>query len=217
MQIIRAFIANQLGFPSGWFGRLLLRLLNRNNAAMNDLVLQLLHLQSGVHVLEIGFGGGDLIHKIVNTGIPALIVGVERSPEALNICQQRFQHFIHQDKVELYLADATKLPFPDHHFHRLCTVNTLYFWSDALQVLTECHRILLPGGKLVISYTSKAFLDKQKFSQHGFVAYEVAEVEMMLKTAGFTEISTFSGKSTHHQEFFCTCGLARDASAKAKS
>jgi SAM-dependent methyltransferase len=175
---------------------------------MNDLVLQLLHLQPGNSILEIGFGGGDLMHKIVNTGKPALTVGVERSPEAVNICQQRFHHLVNQGKVELHLADATTLPFVDHHFHRICTVNTLYFWSDALQVLSECYRVLLPGGKLVISYNSKAFLDKQKFSQHGFAAYEVAEVETMLKTAGFTKISTVSSKSTRHQEFFCTCGIA---------
>ncbi len=210
MQIIpfRTFLANQLGFPSGWFGRLLLGLLNRNNAAMNDLVLQLLQLQSGDRVLEIGFGGGDLINKIVKTEMPALTVGIERSPDALSVCQQRFHHKTRHGKVELHLADATALPFRDRHFNRLCTVNTLYFWSDALQVLTECHRVLIPGGQLVISYNSKAFLEKQKFSQHGFAAYEVTEVETMLKNAGFTKISTVSGKSTRRQEFFCTCGVA---------
>jgi len=210
MQIIslRTFLANQLGFPSGWFGRFLLQLLNRNNAPMNDLVLQLLDLQPGNRVLEIGFGGGDLMQKILNTQMPALMVGIERSPEAVNICQQRFQYFIHQNKVQLHLGDVSTLPFLDYYFHQLCTVNTIYFWSDALQVLTECHRVLIPGGKLVISYRSKAFLDNQKFSQHGFIAYEVAEIETMLKTAGFSKISTVSNKSTSHQEFFCTCGLA---------
>jgi hypothetical protein len=51
-------------------------------------------------------------------------------------------------------------------------------------------------------------LEQQKFSQHGFAVYEVTEVETMLKAAGFTKITTVSGKSTHHQEFFCTCGVA---------
>ena len=66
MNIVRAFLANQLGFPSGWFGRFLLRLLNRNNAVMNDLVLQEIELQAGDRVLEIGFGGGNLIQNLQN-------------------------------------------------------------------------------------------------------------------------------------------------------
>lgn len=207
MRLFHAFLSQQLGFPSGWFGRLLLQLLNRNNAAMNNLVLQELQLQSGDRVLEIGFGGGDLLHKIVKTGLSSLSVGIERSPDALKICQKRFQPSICQGKIELHLADAAALPFPDRYFSQLCTVNTLYFWSDAAQVLTEGHRVLSPGGKLVICYASKAYLDQQKFSQHGFATYDVNEVEMMLQRAGFSNIRTVSGKSDRHQEFFCTSGI----------
>ncbi len=205
--IFRAFLANQLGFPSGWFGRLLLRSLNHNNAAMNDLVLQELQLETGQRILEIGFGGGDLIQKIVGTGLASLTVGVERSPDALKICQQRFRQFIRQGSVELYLADATALPFRDRQFSQLCTVNTLYFWPDVPQVLAECYRVLIPGGRVVISYTSKAYLEQQKFPQHGFIAYETTEVEMMLKMAGFSSIKTVSRQSDRHQEFFCTTGI----------
>ncbi|MGA7935926.1 MAG: methyltransferase domain-containing protein [Kovacikia sp.] len=206
MKTFHAFLSRQLGFPSGWFGRLLLRLLNHNNAAMNDLVLQELQLQSGDLVLEVGFGGGDLLQKIVETGLPSLIVGVERSPDALKICQHRFHQSIRQGKVKFYLADAAVLPFPDRYFSHLCTVNTLYFWSDASQVLIESHRVLRPGGKVVISYASQAFLEKQKLSQHGFSAYAVTDVEMMLETAGFVHMNTVSRTDDHHQEFFCTTG-----------
>ncbi|MBW4658223.1 MAG: methyltransferase domain-containing protein [Drouetiella hepatica Uher 2000/2452] len=204
----RAFLAHQLGFPSGWFGRLLLRVLNRNNAAINDLVLQSMQLQTGDRVLEIGFGGGYLIQRIVDTGMPALVAGVERSPEALAIARQRFRSQLSQGSIELSLSDAKALPFAEKNFNQLCTVNTLYFWSDPQHVLAECQRVLVSGGKLVIGYSSKEFLDQQKFSQHGFVAYEVTEVEAMLKIAGFIEIETFSGRSSRHQTFFCTSGTA---------
>lgn len=209
MSSFRAFLAEQLGLPSGWFGRLLLRSLNRNNAAMNNLVLQQLQVQSGDRILEIGFGGGDLIDKIGKTGLPHHIVGVERSPDALKVCQQRFQRLINQGKVKLHLADATILPFPDQYFNRLCSVNTLYFWADVPQVLNDCHRVLRPSGTLVISYRSKTYLDQQLFSQHGFAAYDVAEVETMMSIAGFTTIKTVFGTSDRHPEFFCTSGVAK--------
>ena len=202
----RDFLAHQLGFPSGWFGRLLIRFLNRHNAAMNDQVLQFLDLQNGDRVLEIGFGGGYLLDQISRTGLPAITVGLERSPEAINLCEQKFRDQISQRKIELLCANAAELPFPDAYFNQICTVNTIYFWTNAPKVLAECHRVLTPNGKLVISYNSKDFLEKQRFSQHGFITYEVTEIEMMLQTEGFTQIVTVSGKSDQHQEFFCTLG-----------
>lgn len=207
MKSFRALLSQQLGFPSGWFGQLLLQLLNRSNAPMNDLVLQTLQVQAGDRILEIGFGGGDLIHKLVQTGQPSLIVGIERSPDALKVAQRRFQSFIRQGNVELHWADAAALPFPEHSFTQVCTVNTLYFWSDAPQVLSECRRVLRPGGNLVLCYASKTYLEQQQFSQHGFATYEVSQVEMMFKSAGFRDISTASGKSDRHQAFFCTSGI----------
>jgi SAM-dependent methyltransferase len=201
-----SFLSAQLGLPSGWFGQLLIRFLNRNNALMNDLVLQLLNLQIGDRVLEIGFGGGYLLDQISRTELPALTVGLERSSEAINLCQQKFCEQISQRKIELFWGDAAELPFPDVSFNQICTVNTIYFWTNASIVLAECFRVLAPNGKLVICYNSKDFLRKQKFSQHGFISYEVTEIEMMLQTAGFTQIVTVSGKSDQHQEFFCTLG-----------
>ncbi len=207
MKLFRAFLSQQLGFPSGWFGQLLLQFLNRSNAPMNDLVLQEIQLQSGDRILEIGFGGGDLIHKIVQTGQTSLIVGIERSPDALKIGQKRFQSFIQQGNVELHLADAMALPFPEHHFSKLCAVNTIYFWPDVPQVLNECRRVLSPSGKFVLCYASKKYLEQKSFSRHGFTTYEVSQVELMLKSAGFSNIDTVSGKIDRHQEFFCTSGI----------
>lgn len=206
MKTFRAFLAKQLGLPSGWFGQLLLRLLNRKNAPMNDLVLSELQVQFGSRILEIGFGGGDLMGKLVKTGLPAQIVGVERSPDAFKVCQDRFQRLIQQGAIEIHLADAAALPFLDQSFTQICTVNTLYFWPDAPQVLIECHRVLAPGSALVIGYASKTYLEQQKLAQHGFAVYEVTEVEMMMRRAGFTRIKTVSGNNSH-QKFFCTSGL----------
>ncbi|PSN12320.1 class I SAM-dependent methyltransferase [filamentous cyanobacterium CCT1] len=214
MNRFQPFLARQLGNPSGWFGRLLLRLLNRGNANLNDLVLEALQIQSSdgqsaiadPHILEIGFGGGDLIAKLVASGQPSKVVGVERSPEALQLCQRRFRRQIAQGTVELHQANAEALPFPDDAFSHICTVNTLYFWPSAPQVLAECHRVLCPGGRLVVGYASKAYLERQGLTQHGFTAYETAEVEALLRAAGFTAVSTRDGGDRAEQTF-CTDGV----------
>lgn len=75
--MIRAFLAKQLGQPSGFFGRLLMRLLNLGNASMNDFTFQQLDLQSSDAVLEIGFGGGYLLEKIIASQIPNSVAGID--------------------------------------------------------------------------------------------------------------------------------------------
>ena len=69
--IIRRFLAKKLGHPSGIFGRLLMKLLNKGNAGMNDFTFQQLDLLSGDAVLEIGFGGGYLLEKIIQSQLPS--------------------------------------------------------------------------------------------------------------------------------------------------
>lgn len=207
IKTFRAFLAAQLGFPSGCFGRLLVQFLNQNNQEMNNAILKLLDPQSSDLILEIGFGGGDLIHKIIGLSSPLLIVGVERSPEALKFCHQRFSNLINKGEIELDLGDVHRLTFPDEHFSKICTVNTIYFWENMTQALHECQRVLQPQGKLVIGYASKAYLEQKKLSQHSFSAYEPSEVETMMKLAGFREIQTVSHQSDRTYQFFCTFGI----------
>ncbi len=74
------------------------------------------------------------------------------------------------------------------------------------QVLGECYRVLQPGGRLVIGYASKAYLERQGLTEHGFNAYKTAEVEALLRAAGFTGVSTKGDRRDRPQEIFCTSG-----------
>ncbi|NEQ98703.1 MAG: hypothetical protein F6K30_18620 [Cyanothece sp. SIO2G6] len=47
MKPLRAYWSRQLSHPSGWGGRLILRLLNRENAGMNAIALNALAVQPG--------------------------------------------------------------------------------------------------------------------------------------------------------------------------
>ena len=203
---IRSFVAKQLGSPSGFFGRLLMGFLNRGNVDMNDFTMEQLNLQSGERILEIGFGGGYLLDKIIATQTPSFVAGIDPSVDVLQIGNKKFARQIQQGYMELKQASGESLPYSDRFFDTVYTVNTIYFWSDAKSVLDECHRVLKPNGKLVICYCSPASLEQMKLTQHGFTAYESEELEQMMQNSGFIDISTTSANGKENGLFYCTSG-----------
>ena len=104
--MIRAFLAKQLGHPSGFFGRLLMRLLNKGNASMNDFTFQQLDLQSLDAVLEIGFGGGYLLEKIITNKIHSSVVGIDPQSDVIKMGKQKFKIAIAQGNIELQQASG---------------------------------------------------------------------------------------------------------------
>lgn len=205
---IRSFLARQLGYPSGIFGRLLMRLLNSGNAVMNDLTFSQLNLQPQDSVLEIGFGGGYLLEKISASKIPKAIVGIDPQADVLKLGNQKFKQQIKRGYIELKQASGENLPYENETFNKICTVNTVYFWSDPIVILNECWRVLKSQGKLIICYNSPAFIQQAKLTQHGFKTYEPKALESLLQNCGFTEVSTVSGNGgTGNGLFYCTSGL----------
>jgi len=186
---IKKFIAAQLRKPSGLFGRLVtVRLLNLVNMPMNTLVLEILQLQPDDHVLEVGFGGGDLIARMARIVTRGHITGVDFSNDALEVCRKRFDALIRIGIIELHCASVDALPFDANTFTKLCTVNTIYFWRDPLAALSQIHRVLKKEGTLLVCFRPRVVMEKQAISRHGFRLFEPEEVKSLLLAAGFRDV-----------------------------
>lgn len=205
--MISQFLASQLRQPSGWFGKQIIsRILNKDNASMNNLALRMLKLQSkGERVLELGFGGGYLLNKILqNPGVES-VAGLDVSPEMVEFCRKRFSSDIEAGKLKLNCCNQAKLPHFENHFTKICTVNTIYFWSDLRQTLIQLHHILEESGSLVICFNSKDFLKTTTLPKHGFKIYETEEVKYLMRRVGFKNINWIVN-SEPKQEFVCIAG-----------
>jgi len=200
------FIAGQLRQPSGLFGKVLnSSVLNRVNGPMNQRTVELLELDPADRVLEVGFGGGDLIDRMAAIVSRGRIVGVDFSPAMVELSRRRFARLIESGRLELCCASAEKLPYDSGQFTKACTVNTVYFWSDPLVALGELRRTLEDGGRLVLSFNPRATAQKLPYTRHGFTLYEGNEVEHLLAEAGFRDVRTVTG-SQKIGEFVSTVG-----------
>ncbi len=192
---IAKFIAGQLRQPAGFFGRrVMVHVLNRMNYSMNTLALEVLQLSPDDHVLEIGFGGGELMTRMASAVTRGKIAGADFSIDAVDICTKRFKQLIKSGKVDLCCANVEELPFEANRFSKVCTVNTIYFWVDPLIALAQIHRVLKKDGRLVVCFRPREAVKNQKIMQHGFTLYDPEEVGVLLTKAGFRDVQLLHRK-----------------------
>ena len=207
--VFQAFFSRQLARPSGLFGRLFTaRWLEKANAGMNALTLDSLALGPADRLLELGFGSGYLLEKVLKNRLCDFAAGADISPEMVRHVGARLRAYIEAGKAQIRDGDIEAIPFADGEFTKLCSVNTLYFWKDPLRALAECRRVLKAGGRLALCFNAKSEMAKWPGHVHGFTLYELADVEAMLAAAGFCEFKTMSGDDPEQGLFHCISGIA---------
>jgi ubiquinone/menaquinone biosynthesis C-methylase UbiE len=101
-------------------------------------------LGPGSRLLDVGCGSGVTVSYFRDEcGIDG--VGIDSSPVLLARGKAR------DATLPIIMADAAALPFRDGHFHGIILECSLSLVQDPTQVLGECHRILMPSGKLIVS------------------------------------------------------------------
>jgi len=206
--LLQKFIARQLAHPSGLCGRMFTaRWLNKANAGMNQLMLERLAIKPEDRLLEVGFGGGDLLERILSTRQSEFVAGVDLSTDMVRLARRRLQSYIETGKAEVRCGDIEALPYRDGEFTKLCSVNTLYFWRNPALALLECRRVLRPGGQILLCFNSRDDLESWPIHKHGSRLYEVAEVENLLRVAGFRNIEMASARDAKQGLFYCVSGF----------
>lgn len=105
-----------------------------------------LDIKTGERILEIGCGLGILASRLLESGQPETVVGVEVNSTYL---QTTLPDVLRNDKGPLFTrADGFDLPFPDNSFDRLLThtVVNLLEASERKKLHDEARRVLTPGG-----------------------------------------------------------------------
>jgi len=186
---IRNWVAKQLGHPTGLFSRYAAFTWNRRNAALNDTAFDRLALLPNDRVLEIGFGGGYLLQRMIPIVREGNIAGIDHSEALVGYAQKRFRRAMHSGRLELKCAAAEALPYPDGCFTKACSINSIFYWQDIPQGLREIQRVLNVQGLLVVCFTCKDSLEKRPFAQ----AIQLLDRDEMVQTltqSGFQNITT---------------------------
>ena len=114
------------------------------NVILNRYRLALAYIKSTDKVLDIACGlghGSDLLATKAHT-----VVGADYSPEAIGIAERRYR----LENLHFKIDDITSLSFADNEFDAIACIETITH-VDGQVCLQELHRVLKPGGLLIIS------------------------------------------------------------------
>jgi arsenite methyltransferase len=198
------WLAAQFARPTGWAGRWLVGpWLDHISRAMNRRTLELLDLTPQDRVLEVGFGGGDLLGLMLALE-PAEVIGADISEAMLARARRRFRR---EGKLSLFQASVDALPMADGALDKACSVNNLYFWPDPGAAMTELARVLRPGGGLVIAFEPPEELTKWPGHRFGFRKLPPDEVVELAGEAGFVGIELVWGSGRRPDRFCCLSAI----------
>jgi ubiquinone/menaquinone biosynthesis C-methylase UbiE len=164
-----------LGVVVGW-------LLESGAAAQNRATVDALDPPPGAAVLEIGFGPGHALEMLARSHPLGLVAGVDRSELMLARARRRLRAGRGDAALDLRLADADDLPFPDERFDIVFAVNAFHQWPDKDRALAEMAGVLKPGGDLMLSI--RDFRIAGRFESPGKGAETATAASEMLKGLG---------------------------------
>jgi ubiquinone/menaquinone biosynthesis C-methylase UbiE len=107
--------------------------------------IDLLDVEPGHRVLDLGCGRGETTHELVRRG--AEVVAMDYSWDAAQLTHEGAA-----GAASVLQADGTRLPFTDGSFDRVLLSDVIEHvpWTMSIQMMNEVHRVLSPTGQALV-------------------------------------------------------------------
>lgn len=177
---VQAFEERAPGYESGYLGRL------HRDIVRRSVDLTLAHLTAPERVLDVGCGTGVLLGQLARR-VPAAagLTGIDPSAAMVALARARAA----DPRLRYVRAAAEHLPFPAAAFDLVVTTTSFDHWADQGAGLAECHRVLAPGGHLVLTDLCSPLLLPTLVGTRRDRARTPLRATRLLAAAGFRSIT----------------------------
>lgn len=156
-------------------------------------MLKAADIQPTDRLLDIGSGAGLQTSLLARKA--GKVVGIDVSEDVVNRAKSENAELNKKGNIEFICTPLEKAGFEENSFDKVYSVCVLEHIENDVEVLTEAHRIMKPGGALVMSIDSLATItDEELKSQHRerfWVRryYKPEEIKKTLEDIGFVNVS----------------------------
>jgi len=109
-----------------------------------------LALGTGQLGLDLGTGTADLAIAVIRRSGPGTrVIGMDITPEMLEVGRKKLTRLGLQDRIELRIGDAECIDLPDNSVDGCCSAFMVRNLGDIGQGFREMMRVVRPGGRVV--------------------------------------------------------------------
>jgi SAM-dependent methyltransferase len=185
--------------PSGFWGRLMLRNMNRRHSPLTDWGLEHISIAQDSTVLDIGCGGGRTISKLAAAARDGKIFGIDHSADSVATSMKTNAGAVAKARVEIRQGSVSALPWPDNTFDLITAIETHFFWPDLPVDMRQVLRVLRAGGTFLViaeiykgANTAVARLAEKHGARSGMNLLTPDEHRELLIDAGFASVQVFT-------------------------
>lgn len=176
-------------FPADTLGgKVMLFGMNMGHYPLYRYALSLVPMTGRESVLDIGCGGGRFLKLLLKRTL-GRVMGIDYSPKSVEKSIQINEDAVARGRLKILQADVSAIPARDGLFDLVSAIETIYFWPDIEDSLTEVLRVMKPGGRFVIANEIRSVDAGKKWSDLVEMnIYEPEPLRALLEAAGFVDV-----------------------------
>jgi ubiquinone/menaquinone biosynthesis C-methylase UbiE len=153
----------------------------------HDIAGRAAELAASVHpaaerVLDVGCGTGYLLRLLAGRFPQATdLAGIDAAPSMIEAAKRAAD----DRRLRFAVGTAERLPYPDGAFDLLVSTTSFDHWADQQAGLSECARVLAPGGHLVLADVFSPLLRPTLLAGRRGKARTQRRAARLLSAAGF--------------------------------
>lgn len=152
--------------------------------AVREKALAIAGVQSGRLAADIGAGTGFITEGLIQKGLK--VIAVDQSIEMLQEMRRKFAHL---EGIDYRAGEAEDLPIPDETVDYVFANMYLHHVESPQKAIKEMVRILVPGGRIVITDLDEHNFGFLKIEHHDqWMGFKRVDIKGWLTEAGMENI-----------------------------
>ena len=180
--MLTEFLIKQSQKPSGLIGRVITKIWSFYFKKLSLWAIKQTTISDNYRILEIGYGGGSTIKKLLALNKNLEIHGIDISKESYRTAQRVHSDSIRKGSVQLKIGNVENMPYQNNYFDRIFAIQTHIFWKDIKKSFQEVYRVLSSNSTLIIAS------EKEKIHYHMTDYRTSHEFSQLLTSIGFSKI-----------------------------